>query len=347
MSMSVAQAKGIARQWVAEEGIALPGFAGAFLHGSVNWLPDEATLSAASDLDVMVLLADSAPPVKPGKFVYQGVLLEVSYLSSERLQSPESILSDYQMAGSFRAPGILADPTGQLSRVQAEVARHYAQRDWVRKRCEDVRRKIERDLQGTHEDRIFPEQVLAWLFGTGKTAHLPLVAGLKNPTVRRRYVAAREVLDEYGYLDVYEDLLGLLGCGDMSSAQVAAHLDALTPVFDATGPRIQSPVFFASDLSAVSRPLAIGGSRALIEGGLQREAVFWIAVTYARCLQVLHHDAPDLYDPFMPGFHRLLDDLGIRSDADIAAHNAQTLAFLPRLWAVSEAILAANPAVEV
>ncbi len=47
--MRVQQAKDIARQWVQEKGAELPGFAGAFFHGSINWLADDADLPASSD----------------------------------------------------------------------------------------------------------------------------------------------------------------------------------------------------------------------------------------------------------------------------------------------------------
>src|SRR4051812_36125868 len=63
--MHVRQAKAIARQWVIEAASTAPGFAGAFYHGSTNWLPDDAMLPAASDLDVMVVLDTPDPPVKP------------------------------------------------------------------------------------------------------------------------------------------------------------------------------------------------------------------------------------------------------------------------------------------
>ena len=83
-AMTVKDAKEAARQWMMAEGIHLPGFCGAFFHGSIAWLPDDAILPATSDVDVMVVLADADPPEKPGKFRYRDVLLEVSYLSRDR-----------------------------------------------------------------------------------------------------------------------------------------------------------------------------------------------------------------------------------------------------------------------
>ncbi|MGI5271259.1 hypothetical protein ACQEUU_19035 [Nonomuraea sp. CA-218870] len=124
----------------------------------------------------------------------------------------------------------------------------------------------------------------AWLFGTGVTAHALLVAGLRNPTVRRRYVAAGELLAARGLADRHEHLLGLLGCAAMTRQRVLRHLRGLEALFD-TAARVDAPGYaFDSDITVTARPVAIDGTRALIDAGLHREAVFWLVATYARCL---------------------------------------------------------------
>ena len=131
---------------------------------------------------------------------------------------------------------------------------------------------------------------------------------------RRRYVAARALLEECGHLDFHEALLELLGCARMSRAQAEHHLAALTDAFDATKAMVKTPFFFASDISDIARPIAIDGSRELIERSQHREAVFWIVATYCRCQKVLHHDAPaGMKDDFDHGYRLLLGDLGITS----------------------------------
>ncbi len=340
--MRVKEVKAIAYQWVTAEAEKFPGFAGAFYHGSANWLPDDAVLPATSDLDIMVVFADP-PAVKLGKFLYQDVLLEVSYLSSDQLRSAETVLGQYHLAGSFHKASVIADPTGILTQLQVAVAEGYAKRQWVYRRCDDARNRILGNLASIKADMPFHDQVTSWLFGTGVTTHVLLVAGLRNPTVRRRYVAVRELLADYGYRDFHEKLLDLLGCAKMDSAQVEAHLAALTAIFDVAKTVIKTPFFFASDLNDLSRPIAIDGSREMIERGDHREAVFWIVATYARCLKVLYHDAPERYAQFILGFQHLLADLGVQSFADLQQRSEQLQAFLPQLWDVTEAILAANP----
>ncbi len=345
--MRVKQALDAARQWVAEEARALPGFVGAFSHGSVNWLPPDATLAPTSDVDVMVVLAGAEPPDKIGKLVYRDVLLEVSFLPRQRMQPAERILGDYHLAGSFRLASILADPSGELGELQAAVAQGYARRRWVYARCEHARAQVLRHLQPLAGPAPLHDQAMAWLFAAGVTTHVLLVAGLRNPTVRRRYVAARELLADYGQEDFYPSLLELLGCARMPRARARQHLAALTEVFDAAKAVIRTPFFFASDISDLARLIAIDGSRELIERGDHREAIFWLAATYSRCQKVLYHDAPvELQERFSPAYRQLLADLGITSPADLQRHGAQVRAFLPRLWTVAEAILAANPAIE-
>lgn len=345
--MTIKQARDAARQWVEEEAANAPGFRGAFYHGSTNWLPDDALLPAASDVDVMVVLADPDPPVKPGKFLYRDLLLEVSYLPEDELQSPDMILGRSDLAGSFRTPGIISDPSGRLTRLQAVVSREYARRAWVRRRCEHAAEKVLRNLRSLGEVEAFPDQVLCWLFAAGVTTHVLLAAGLKNPTVRRRYVATRELLAEYGRPDFYEALLELLGCHRMSRPRAEHHLAALTEVFDAAKATVGTPFPFASDISEAARPIAIDGSRELIERGDHREAVFWIAVTYSRCRKILDHDAPvAMRDRFSPGYGELLGDLGIGSPDVLRQRGEQVRGILPRLQEVAQSIVAANREIE-
>jgi hypothetical protein len=345
--MLVKDAKEVARQWVIDEASSVPGFYGAYYAGSTTWLADNVVLPATSDLDIMVVLDDPTPKDKIGKFIYQNVLLEVTYLPREQVQSPDVVLGHYHLAGSFRRPNVILDPSGQLTKLQREVSKGFVQRTWVYRRCEQARDTVIKRLQGLNSPAPFHEQVTAWLFAAGGLPHVLLVAGLQNPTVRRRYVAARELLEGYGRLDFYESLLELLGCAQMSRARVENQLPALSEVFDVAKAVIETPFSFAADISDMARPVAIEGSRELIECGYHREAIFWMVATYSRCQMVLSHDAPvALQDRFSHGYRQLLSELGIASAADLQQRGEQIQAFLPQLWDVTEAILAANPEIE-
>jgi hypothetical protein len=341
--LNVQQARAITETWVREEFSAAPGFQGAFLHGSMAWLPAEKAFSQSSDVDIIVVFSNP-PPVKLGKLWHRGILLDISYLSSQQLQSAEAVLGVSHLAGSLRNPGIIADPTGKLTQLQAIVSREFAKRQWVQKRCEHARGKILRNLRELDASAPFHDLVMPWVFGAGVTTHILLVAGLKNPTVRRRYVAARELLTEYGRLDFYESLLELLGCANMDREHVEKHLDVVADAFDAAKTVIRTPFPFASDISDVARPIAIDGSKALIERGCHREAVFWIVVTYSRCQAVLFRDAPEeIHDYHYKGYQRLLGDLGIGSTNDLQQRGERVKKSLREVWEVAQAIIKDNP----
>jgi hypothetical protein len=338
--VSAGAAREIAREWVQHEGALTPGFAGAFLHGSINWLPDDARVPDTSDLDIMVVLAGGDREEKPGKFRYRGVLLEVSHCDLQDVATPEQVLGNAHLAGSFHRPGVLADPTGHLTALQREVARHYADTAWVLRRCADVEAKMRRPFPLS--DAPFPNQVNGWLFPTGLTTHLLLVAGLRNPTVRQRYLAVRELLAEQGRLDVYPGLMQNLGVSDISPERAMTHLAALEAAFTDAAGAIRSPFFFAADISKAGCPVAIGGTRELIQRGDHQEAMFWLAATAVRCQQVFTQDAPHLLARHEKGFRVLLADMGIRDREDLIARRDAMLARLPERWQVAREIIASR-----
>lgn len=345
--MRVADARAAAARWVAGHAAGAEDFAGAFLSGSSIWMPGEAELPAASDVDVMVVTSGGTAPPKLGKFAWDGVLIEVTYLSWADLPSAEAVLGSCHLAGSFRdgADAVVTDPTGRLARLRSEAAGEYARRRWVRRRCAHAESRIVAGLGRLDPAAPPHERLISWMFPAGVTTHVLLTAGLRNPTVRLRYAAARDLLAEYGHEEEYEELLRLLGCATMTRERVEHHLRAMTEVFDATVPLARTPFFFASDVTAAARPVAVTGCRDLIARGLHREAVFWIAATYARCLTILAADAPGTGEAFAAGFEELTGDLGVSAPAALAARSRAVLGHLPRVRACAEAILAANPGV--
>ena len=324
----------------------MPGSGGRSSSGSTIWLADGAALPPASDVDVVVVTAREEPPPKLGKFRYRGVLLEVTYLSWGQLASAEEVLASYHLAGSFRTDTIIADPTGHLGRLHAQVAGGFAELVWVRRRCEAARHKIEHGLRAIDASAPLHDQVTAWLFPTGVTTHVLLVAALRNPTVRLRYLAARQVLVDYGHSSVYPELLQLLGCARLARHQVQRHLRELARTFDATAAVARTPFFFSGDITPAARPVAIGGSQHLIDRGCHREAVFWMVATFARCHKILAADGPQgLQHALAPAFEATVADLGITSTDDILRRADDVTSFLPRLWETTEAILSANPGI--
>ncbi|MBB6671942.1 hypothetical protein [Cohnella nanjingensis] len=342
--MNVGLARATASEWVLTHAGIEAGFKGAYFSGSIVGLPHDVPLAATSDIDVVVVTEGDEPPKKLGKFVYRGALLEITYLSWNQLASMEEVLASYHLAGSFRMNTIIADPTGHLGKLQAEVSRRFAELPWVRRRCENARQRIEDGLRAIDTAAPLHDKVTAWLFPTGVTTHVLLVAALRNPTVRRRYLAARDVLREYGHAEFYEDLLQLLGCARLTAPRVQRHLDELARTFDAAAAVAKTPFFFRTDITAAARPIAIDGSRELIRSGCHREAMFWIVATFARCHQILSADAPPaVRQAHVPAFEAVIADLCIASNDDLLRRADDVMRFLPRLWEKAEAIMSANP----
>ena len=344
--MLVRQAKSVAEEWVHHEGSKLAGLRGAYLVGSVTTLPDWAHLPETSDVDVTVVMEDP-PSKKLGKFKYQDLLLEVSFEERDTIQSAENVLGHPHLAGGIRSMHIIVDPTGHLGRLQEEVASRYSCRRWVGQRCQEATAKAEGMLQSLEESAPLHGQVTAWLFGTSLTTLILLVAGLRAPTVRRRYVEARELLVEHGRPDFYEELLKLLGCCNWSRSQAEGHLAAVAAAFDQAKCLRKGEFPYAADISDAARPVAIDGSRALIEQGLHREAVYWMVATFSRCCWIFHFNGSNVIgDRFLQSYQSMLGDLGINLFADLKARSSQVRKFLPRVTEVAEAIMAATPEIE-
>ncbi|GAB2890300.1 hypothetical protein [Streptomyces mayteni] len=337
--MRVSEARAAARDWIGRHGSRTPGFRGAYLSGSTVDLPATAEVPAGSDTDVMLVVDAAELPEKPGKFLHHGALLEVTVVPWEQLRSPEHVLASYHLATPFRTDTVIADPTGDLGRLRERVAAGFAEPHWVARRRAEARGRVERGLRGLDPDRPWPALVIGWLFPTGVTTHVLLVAALRNPTVRLRYVATRDLLAEHGTPHRHEELLRLLGSHALTAERAEHHLRALAATFDAAAAvagtaRTQFP--FRTDLTPAARPIAIDGSLAAIRAGRHREIAFWLAATFARCHLVLEADAPAaLTRAHRPAFAELLADLGIVTPDDLRARAEAALAFLPTLdaWA--------------
>jgi len=341
--VNVGKAKSLARQWVIDEASRLPGFAGAYTAGSVNWCSDELPQPASSDVDVKVVLDVDPLPPNPGKFSYGEALLDVSLVPLEALRSVDDVLGHYHMAAALSRPSIVVDPTGYLAQLQQAVSRDYAQRHWVAHRLEHARLSVLNWIGGIQKTELYHDQVTCWLFSAAGMAHVVLVAALRNPTIRRRYQAAQRVLAEHGLSDYHESLLELMGCAHMDCGEVEGHLAAVTDVFDYASRIIKTPYRFAADISAIGRPVAIDGSREMIEQGFHREAMYWLVTTFSRCQAILVNDAPmEMREHFGRGYARLLEGVGIRGVEDLVRGGERIRDSLPRLMEVSGAIAAVN-----
>ncbi|WP_280703493.1 hypothetical protein [Kitasatospora sp. GP82] len=343
--MDIDTARGAAADWVRREGRRYEGYRGAYFSGSTVALGAGAALPVGTDVDIMLVIDKPVGGLKLGKFEHRGVLLEVTHLCWDRIQPAPSVLANYHLAGGLSRDTVIDDPTGELRELQAEVAHSFADEAWVRRRCDNVREKIETALWSFDTSAPWHDQVTSWLFPTGVTTHLLLVAALRNPTVRLRYLRAREVLADYGLTDRYPGLLRMTGCRNLTGERVERHVDALARTFDEAAALARTPFSFSSDITPAARPIAIDASYDLARRGDHQEAVFWITATFARCHKILATDAPEREHALRPAFAELLADLGISSTSDLLARVQETVAALPVVWQTAEEIIAANPGI--
>ncbi|MFU8853544.1 hypothetical protein ACNAW0_21525 [Micromonospora sp. SL1-18] len=334
--MRVGQARAVAVDWVREQVRRDPGIRGAFFSGSTVGVSGDAVLPVWSDVDV--LLVRDGPAGKLGKFRHRGVLLEVTALTWADLGSAEDVLGSWVFAPLLRTDTVIMDPTGRLAALRQRVAAGFADPVWVRRRCAGVCRRIEAGLRALGEGAPLHEQVTAWLFPTSVLALLPVVAALRDPTVRRRYVRAREVLTGYGFGDRYPELLASLDGGGVGPGRVREHLAGLAVTFDEAARVARTPFSFSADVTPAGRPVVVDGSAELIGVGAHREAMFWIVATFARCHAILAADAPGRERALRPAFEAAVADLGVGSVVDRRRRAEELLGSLPRWRVVADAV---------
>jgi hypothetical protein len=341
--MNVKQAKDIVHQWVVEEASNLPGFDGAFIVGSTNWMDDDSAFPVTSDMDVKIVLTDAKLPTSYQKQAYQDLMLDISFMSSALIQSSDMVLGNYFLACHFTTPNIILDPSGKLTEIKTAVSKDFVRRKWILQRCEHARNQVLKSLAWLQDSQPLHDQVFAWIYPTSTLNHVLLVAGLQNPTVRRMFAATRDLLKKYNLLPFHETLLTLLGSVDLDRAQVEKHSETTVEVFNVAKEVIKTPFFGSSNISDDGRSIAIVKDQNLIEHGYHREAMFGITLTHTWCQQALCNDAPiTIREKYEPVYHRLLSDLGITSEAALQQRHAQVREYLPQVWEVAHVIMAAN-----
>ncbi len=341
--MNVDTAKGIAHKWVSEFAASIPEFEGAFITGSICELEHTDQIPKFSDVDIILVWKEPPKSMLKGKMLHEDVILDISHTTFNEIGSHELILADYHRAFPFYKQKIFSDPTGRLQALHEKVSKGFSQPKWIRKRIEDAVQHdigyLDRYLELHKMSAPLNNQVGIAAFAAGIMTHVILTAAMKNPTVRKRYLSAHNVLSNCGEISYYEKLLEFLGCHDMNKSQVSKHLVSLRETFDEAVQQLSTPYMFASDISPIGKIIAIDGSQDLIDHGFHREAVFYMVATFSRSLHVLLADAPrDIYKAHEAGLTCLLRDLGMQTKLERLNRINQIRLELPRLKAIAETI---------
>lgn len=335
--MTIAEAREVARRWVRDH--AGPDLVGAFLTGSSAVGDGADELPTTSDVDLILVTAGPAP-TKMGKLWHDGVLLDVSSFAVSGLD-PETIAGTSYLAPFFTDSMILTDPSGVLARLHHDVRTMVDEPVWIRRRVAEVRSKITAGLAAADPTAPLAQQVIGWVFPASLPTVQLLVAAGRPPTVRKRYLRCRQLLDHTpAPPDLYERLLAALGCGTVTAGQVRGHLAGLAETLRLTADHARTPFPFSSDLRPDTWHLALDGSTELVDAGWPREAVWWLLVTAARCVTVLGVDAP----PEVAAVHEqrlavaAADLIGF-GPGDAPARAADVLALLPEVDALVDRLV--------
>jgi hypothetical protein len=316
--MKASKAVEIAKNWVEQEAIHLPGFRAAHLSGSLSQLSGDQDLPDYSDIDVYCVMEDEHC-FSQRKFRYQDALLETVSYPLSAYRSPEAVLSHPHLAHNFiEDNSILADPERLLETIHRVVKEEFAQPRWLQARY----RQAKSNFLAVVDDAGNAKTLNAgfpFLFRTLRLlSNLVLIAHLQAPTVRTVLSRAKRVLAQSGHAFLSDELLRVLGSERFSTGQVQSCLSRCVEAFDrAVECRIPSSPDF--NLDPAVRPYLIEGSEEMIHSGDHREALLWIAVMHWTANQALQNDAPEGEKPrWQESINRLYAELGLKGMRDFS-----------------------------
>lgn len=331
------------RRWLEDAPSQWQGYVGAILAGSAALLPDDRVIPPGSDIDVQLIIDGPTSENKPGKIEVGGLLLDVSMWTADELRDLDGVMGHYHLAHTLAHGLVIDDPIGAIGRAQAQTRGEFARPDRIRQRLDGVHAIATERLNGHFASLSLPWAMLQWQFGVGLIPHLMLVAAGKNPTVRRRYAACREVMVAAGESAAYDRLLVLAGYDLVDERQVRCFLDVLERAFDTISPlALESTWQLASDVQPQSRSLAIGGVEQMIDAGDSRESMFWLLATWCRLIDVLDEIGSPVEGEagIRADFLEAIAGVGVRDRASIAKQAAAAMAELPEYRAIADRIAA-------
>jgi hypothetical protein len=358
--MNVQQAKETARAWVEANASAWPGLRAAHLVGGITSLPHEAPFPASKDVDVHLIVDEANAGLEvdgPGpnilEIAYDGLAIEAGVKSRADYASAETVLANPEIAYHLTVDSILFDPGGWLRALQEPVQRDYARRRWVLARLAHERR----GFAGAFD---FLSSVATTWGASGEvnvlgytTTFLAAALAVARLCPPRLGVGALIHLHEHlaalGRLDLHEKILAVLGTADVSPERATALLREGAEAFDLALALRQRPHPFLPGehkLYPHLRPYVVDGSRDMIAAGYHREALPWIAALSLATTDLILFAGPEEVRPeFVARRAALLRELGFAHEAARAAKRARMCELGERVFALTEEIVAAHPAI--
>jgi hypothetical protein len=292
--VAVRQARAIAKQWVSDEVGRLGGeILGAFTYGSINWMADDEPLPPSSDVDLVLVV----PRVDPArhrilKHSYGGIVIEAWHVPRERLLSAEAVLADCFLAPNLVRASLLFDPLGSLVGLQRAMGPEFPRRHWVRERCRAVREyALAIVSQFEQSDSLVYLNAVACL-AVRAMGQMALLAALRNPTVKKVLVKAREVLATHGLAGQYQELLRLLRYTDLDGPTILKVASHCRQAQVEACRWLRTPFPGDNCVSPCSLPALDLDVPACVEHGSGREIFLWVETLYEHAMIAIQNDAP-------------------------------------------------------
>ncbi len=351
------EARLAAEAWMSEEAARHPELVGAILAGSTWTRAPEEPHPPSSDVDLFIYLDADVPSeilephghLAPRKLAFRGVVLEPSFHEARRIADPETVLGDMYLAPVFNEPCILLDPYNRLATLAGAVQPEFLRRRHAQRRLAQALGAATLTAPPAAIANIPALRAPCWrnaghCFGVARCAVATLVASLRYPTIRRSFVAAREVLCAAGREDLADQLLRLLGSFSLSRAEVETLAAEAEQTYDLAVEVRRTPVVMDWNVSPDARELERAAVREVIGAGHHREALFQLLLVRTSAQGIIENDGDEeARASSRIGYRRLLGALGIDGDEAFHERALALRAFLPALRQALEALLARAP----
>lgn len=362
--IDVLQARLTAQAWVARRAELTPGLRAAHLVGGITAMDDIAPFPSGKDVDLHLIYAAGSPELDeagPGLAIVEelfgGIAIEAGLKTEAAYQSPDVVLANPEVAYHLTVESILYDPDGLLEALQGPVRRDYARRTWVKARLEHERRGSAGAfdlLQWARAKWGASGELNILGYTTTFAAAAMQVAALQPPRLGGRvFLHLRESLEQHGRRDFYEALLAAQGIARLDAAAVEQFLHEAADAFDLVillreAGKIPNAegIPFAHKLHRHLRPYFVETCRTLLDTGHHHEAMGWILPYYLATADVINSAGPEVARSVVTiRAQMLLRALGLERPAVRAAAVMQARQIYSEIFALADAIIAANPAI--
>ena len=355
-ALTVADIKALARRWVLSIAPTMHGLVAAHLTGGITSLPDEAPFPAGKDVDLHLVVDECSPAHIPAPGTIfpildvdlDGIPLEAGIKETSEYANPEAVLANPEIAVHLTTDTILFDPLGILARLLPIVRRDYARREWVQARLQHERDgyaaamallPMARAMSGAIGEHSILGYQMTFLPAALQVATLsPLRLG------GRALVNLREQLDVRGELNLYEEVLAVLGLRSATVAQAEAFLVETAALFDRAVAVRVSPHPFQHKLNPHQRGYLVDGCRRMIDEGFHREALGWASPYYGASTDILLADGPASdHAEVMECRAAMLRLLDRESEAEQAESVERARRVADEIFALAETVIASHP----